>query len=229
MKKAVYFFVKRLFDILFAIFGITISSVFWLIAIVGIELSDFGPIFYVARRIGKDNKEFKMYKFRSLRVALDADESGFRADTNRIFKFGAFMRATKIDELPQLLNVLIGNMSVVGPRPAALDQVDTVRAGKYSVAASVKPGMTGPAALYDYLYGDDITDEAEYRETVLPTRLELEAYYPSNACVLLDLKMIFYTVICIFCAVFSVKSSRIYKELTSYAEENNIADEEVAV
>lgn len=227
MRKAVYFFVKRLFDILFAIFGITISSVFWLIAIVGIELSDFGPVFYVARRIGKDNKEFKMYKFRSLRVALDADESGFRADANRIFKFGAFMRATKIDELPQLLNVLIGNMSVVGPRPAAIDQVDTVRAGKYSVSASVKPGMTGPAALYDYLYGDDITDEEEYREKVLPTRLELEAYYPSNASVLLDLKMIFYTVICIFCAVFSVKSSHIYKELTSYAEENNIANEEV--
>ena len=71
------------------------------------------------------------------------------------------MRATKIDELPQLLNCVLGDMAIVGPRPAAQDQVVIMREGKYGIAARVRPGLTGPAALYDYLYGDTVEDPAE--------------------------------------------------------------------
>ena len=106
----------------------------FLIAIIGILISDWGPVFYCANRIGKDNKSFRMYKFRSMTIAKDADEKSFKADTNRIFKWGAIMRATKIDELPQLLNCVLGDMAIVGPRPAAQDQVVIMREGKYGIA-----------------------------------------------------------------------------------------------
>ena len=218
MKGRGFFFIKRTFDIFASLWGIVITSPIWLIAIIGIELSDPGPVFYRARRIGKGNKEFIMWKFRSMRVPKkesERSEASFKADTNRIFKFGEICRRLKVDELPQLLNILFGSMSVVGPRPAALDQLETVRAGKYNIASTVKPGLTGPAALYDYIYGDSVEDLEDYKRLVLPTRLELEAYYPRHMSVWYDIKMIWYTVVCVVASVFGKKSKKIYKELVS--------------
>lgn len=217
MKRKGYFFVKRAFDIFASLLGIIVTSPVWLIAIVGIELSDPGPVFYRAKRIGKDNREFSMWKFRSMRVPKkesEKSEASFRADTNRIFPFGRLCRRLKIDELPQLINILLGTMSVVGPRPAAKDQVQIVRAGKYNIASTVKPGLTGPAALYDYIYGDSVEDPEEYDRLVLPTRLELEAYYPERMSIWYDVKMIWYTMVCIFAAIFKKQPKKIFTELT---------------
>ena len=175
MKRKIYFFVKRAFDIIAALLGIIGTSPIWIIAMIGIFVSDPGPLFYKANRVVKDNRDFHMWKFRSMRVPRkesEKSEASFKADTNRIFPFGQLCRKLKIDELPQLLNILGGSMSVVGPRPAAKDQAAIVRAGRYAVAASVRPGLTSPAALYDYLYGDDVEDPEEYEKLVLPTRLE---------------------------------------------------------
>ncbi len=196
-KSPAYFILKRCFDVVSATVGLIVSSPLWALAIVGIELSDPGSIFYMARRVGKNGKEFRMFKFRSMRVAKGANESNFKADVDRVFKFGAFMRATKIDELPQLLNVIGGSMSVVGPRPASVDQVEVVRAGEYAVAGTVKPGLSGPSALYDYVYGDTVEDETEYERLVLPTRLKLDVYYVRKMGVCYDLKIIWQTVLCI--------------------------------
>lgn len=233
MRKKAYFFLKRLFDILASLAGIVLTLPIWVIAIIGIEISDFGPVFYKARRIGKDNKEFIMYKFRSMRVPRkesEKSEASFKADTNRIFPFGEFCRKTKIDELPQLINVLFGTMSVVGPRPAAKDQVSVMRAGKYNIAAAVKPGLTSPAALYDYIYGESVEELEDYKILVLPTRLELEAYYPKHMNVFYDIKMILYTVICIVCFVFGKKPEKILDELLKSAEaEVDYRPEEVCV
>jgi len=214
MKKT-YLIIKRFFDIICALLGLVATSPIWLFAVIGILISDPGRVFYVAERVGINNKNFKMYKFRSMTVAKNADEKSFKADVSRIFSFGAFMRKTKIDELPQLINLLMGDMSVVGPRPAAKDQVDIVRAGKYAIASTVKPGLTGPAALYDYIYGDTITDTEEYEKLVLPTRLELEAYYPTRMDLFYDIKMIVYTVVCILASLFHKDTKKIYLELTS--------------
>jgi len=219
-KRRGYFFIKRAFDILAALAGILISSPIWVIAIIGILVSDFGPIFYVARRTGKNNEEFSMFKFRSMRVPKkesEKSEASFKADTNRIFAFGSFMRKTKIDELPQLLNVLIGDMSVVGPRPASKDQVAIMRAGKYGIAASVRPGLTSPSAIYDYIYGDTVEDAEEYEKLVLPTRLELEAYYPMHMSVWYDIKLIWQTVVAILATVFGKKPKKIMSELIACA------------
>ena len=218
MKRKGYFFIKRTFDIFASLLGIVITSPIWLITIIGIEISDPGPIFYRARRIGKDNAQFIMWKFRSMRVPKkesEKSEASFKADTNRIFKFGAICRRLKIDELPQLLNILFGSMSVVGPRPAAVDQVETVRAGKYNIASSVKPGLTGPAALYDYIYGDSVENLEDYKHLVLPTRLELEAYYPTHMSARYDLKMVWYTIVCVVASVFGKEPKKILDELVS--------------
>ena len=100
-----YRFIKRTFDIFASGLALIVLLPIWLIAIIGIEVSDPGPVFYFANRAGKDNKTFKMYKFRSMRVDKNANEKSLRPDQDRIFKFGRFIRATKIDEWPQLLNV----------------------------------------------------------------------------------------------------------------------------
>ena len=217
-KKPIYSFFKRIFDFICALLGFIISSPLWLIAIIGIEISDPGPIFYKARRIGKHDKEFGMYKFRSMRVDKGANEKSFKADTNRIFKFGAFMRASKIDELPQILNILFGHMSIVGPRPAARDQANVVRAGKYSDISNIKPGLTAHSALYDYIYGDTVEDEEEYKKLVLPTRLDLELVYVKKRGFWCDIKLIFQTAWCVLMRLLHKKPKRLLKKLEGLAE-----------
>ena len=108
-------------------------------------------------------------------------------------------------------------MAIVGPRPASVDQVAVMREGKYAVANTVKPGLTGPAALYDYIYGDTIEDPAEYERLVLPTRRGLEAYYPSHMSAGFDIKMIWWTVICVLAEMFHRQTPKIFRKLKEYA------------
>ena len=216
-----YLFIKRCFDFFCALLALIVLSPVFLLTMIGILISDPGPVFYKANRIGKGNKKFKMYKFRSMRV-LKAPKKGaeasLRPDEERIFPFGHFIRKAKIDELPQLINILNGTMSIVGPRPVAEDQFDMFRYGKWNEAAKVPVGLSGPAALYDYIYGDQFTDEKEYMEKVYPTRRELEYTYVQNASVWYDLKMIIYTVICILYALAGKECSWILRELRQNAE-----------
>lgn len=215
-----YKYLKRFLDFLCAVLGIVGTSPLWIIAILGILVSDWGPIFYSSTRIGKNNLPFKMFKFRSMRVAKDADESSLRADEDRIFTFGKIIRKFKIDELPQLLNILNGTMSVIGPRPVANDQKELFRVGKWNEAAKVAVGLSGPAALYDFIYGDQITDEAEYMEKVFPTRRELEFVYVKKMGFLYDLKMVWWTILCILYAIVGKVPNRILNQLVCDARES---------
>lgn len=220
-----YKFFKRGFCIFASALGIIITSPLWLVAAIGIKISNPGPVFYMARRVGKNNREFQMLKFRSMRVDKKADEQSFKADPNRIFPFGAFMRATKIDELPQLINCFIGDMAIIGPRPASVDQVSVVRAGRYSVVSAVTPGLSGPSALYDYIYGDTVEDGARYEELVLPTRLMLDEYYVKSISCGYDIKMIWWTVLCVLFSFNHGKNkvtNKILEELRSWASAENV-------
>lgn len=219
-----YHIVKRSFDLVCAVVGILITSPLWIIGIVGIMLSDWGPLFYTAHRIGKDNKPFKMYKFRSMRVAKGANEASLRPDEDRIFSFGHFIRKVKIDELPQLLNILNGTMSLIGPRPVAQDQFELFRTGKWNLAAEVPVGLSGPAALYDFIYGDQFTDEKEYMEKIFETRRELEYVYVKKAGFLYDIKMIIYTIICIGYALIGKECTWILNELKADAAQSSAKD-----
>ena len=223
-----YRFLKRTFDIFASGLALIVLLPIWLIAFIGIEVSDPGPVFYFAHRVGKDNKTFKMYKFRSMRVDKNANEKSLRPDQDRIFKFGHFIRATKIDELPQLLNVFLGNMAVIGPRPAAVDQIEITRSGENAIVASIKPGLSSPSALYDYLYGDSIEDEAEYMEKVAPTRLALDRYYIGKQTVGYDIKIIWYTIVCILGTIFHRPAIFILKELIDAVDGDRRALEEVS-
>ena len=216
-----YKIIKRVFDFTGALLALVVLSPIFLLTMIGILISDWGPIFYEANRIGKGNKPFRMYKFRSMRVLREPKkgaEASLRPDEDRIFPFGHFIRKAKIDELPQLLNILNGTMSIIGPRPVAEDQFDMFRYGKWNGAAKVPVGLSGPAALYDYIYGDQFTDEKEYMEKVYPTRRELEYTYVQKACLLYDLKMIIYTVICICYALCGKECTWILNELKHDAE-----------
>lgn len=214
-----YLFIKRVLDCICAFLGIIITSPLWAIAMVGILLSDWGPVFYTSLRIGKGNKEFKMFKFRSMKVDRGANETSLRPNEDRIFPFGKFIRRVKIDELPQLLNVLNGTMSIIGPRPVAKDQVGLFRIGKWNLASKVSVGLSGPAALYDFIYGDQFTNETEYMEKVFPTRRKLECVYVNKMSFGYDCKMIWWTIVCIINAFWGKIPHRILKELEEEATE----------
>ena len=221
-----YRFIKRLFDIISSGIAIVILLPLWIIVVICIEISDPGPVFYLANRVTKDNRKFRMYKFRSMRVDKNANEKSLRPDQDRIFPFGRFIRATKIDEMPQLVNVLLGDMAVVGPRPAAVDQIPITRGGENAVVASVKAGLTSPASLYDYLYGDAILDEADYMDKVAPTRLALDRFYIGKQTVGYDMKIIWYTVLCIVGTVIGRRQVKILKEMIDAVDGDRRALEE---
>lgn len=233
-----YHFFKRFFDIICSLIGIIGTLLLWIIAALGILISDWGPVFYTANRIGRGNKPFKMYKFRSMmvsRTAKESSEASLRPEEDRIFPFGHFIRKVKIDELPQLLNILNGTMSIIGPRPVAQDQFDMFRyrpgvnrsneedsiIRRIDIASTVPVGLSGPAALYDFIYGDQITDSDEYKKLVYPTRRELEAVYVNKASFLYDSKMIVYTLICIIYAVLGKTPVWILKEFLDDAKLSN--------
>lgn len=199
--------------------GIIGTSPVWIISIIMIELSDPGPLFYFASRVGQGNRRFKMWKFRSMRVARGANETSLRPDQDRIFWWGKVMRRLKIDELPQLLNILNGTMSVVGPRPAAVDQVDITRGGENAICAQVPCGLTSQSSLWDYIYGDQFEDEAEYNEKVLPIRLKLDVYYVRHASFCWDVRLIWWTVVAILYTLVGKYPQWLHDRLVSYAEE----------
>lgn len=209
---------KRTFDILCALMGIIGTSPIWVLSIILTEISDPGPVFYFANRVGKDNKNFKMWKFRSMRVARGANESSLRPDQDRIFCWGKIMRRLKIDELPQLMNILNGTMSVVGPRPAAVDQVDITRGGENAIASTVPCGLTSHSSLWDYIYGDQFPDEEEYNEKVLPVRLKLDVYYVKHTSFSGDLKLIVWTVAAILYTACGKYPQWMHDKLIAYSK-----------
>ena len=218
MKTTMYKLCKRIFDFTCAFIGIIGTSPIWIISIILTLASDWGPFFYFANRVGQDNNKFKMWKFRSMRVARRANEASLRPDQDRIFWWGRWMRRLKIDELPQLINILNGTMSIVGPRPAAVDQVDITRGGENAICASVPCGLTSQSSLWDYIYGDQFEEEAEYNEKVLPIRLKLDVYYVKHASFLGDIKLIIWTVLAILYTACGKYPQWMHDKLVAYSK-----------
>lgn len=188
-----YGFLKRSFDLLFAILFIILFFWIYIIAYLGIKLSSPGPAIYKAKRVGKDGIIFNCYKFRSMRT----DSGNVRLTTlkndDRIFPFGHFIRNTKIDEFPQIFNILKGDMTVVGPRPEDEANSEKIYVGDYKRILSIKPGLTSPASLYDYTHGEMYEDEASYEKEFLPEKLRLELYYVDHQSLIYDLCLILRT------------------------------------
>lgn len=224
-------YIKRSFDFVLSLTAIIVLSPVFILSTIGIKLSSKGPVFYKAERIGLNGKPFKMYKFRSMHVDTNAVEKSFIADSNRIFALGSFLRKSKIDELPQLINILLGDMSIVGPRPASSANAHDIYTGKYKVIQNVKPGLTSYASLYDYKFGElFICDNSEYINTVLPVKLELELYYVNEWSLISDIKLIYSTVITIIQIVFGktkFKHNNIELEIIENMNISNIREANV--
>ena len=150
-------------------------------AFVGVKLSSRGPAIFKQKRVGKNNEEFTMYKFRSMKVNEMSDSAWTTNEDRRKTRFGTFLRKTGIDELPQLFNVLFGSMSIVGPRPELPKFVEEYSKSipLYKVKHQVKPGITGLAQIYGYR-GD----------TSIERRIELDIKYIENWTIYSDLKII---------------------------------------
>lgn len=172
--------IKRALDILLSFFALLVFAPVFLVTAIAIKLSSPGPVFYHSYRAGKNKKPFKFFKFRSMHQAdnVHKKKDMYTADRDRLFPVGRVIRKLKIDELPQLLNVLIGDMSIVGPRPMPVETVDREYCGEYADVLSVRPGLTSAASLYDYTVGESYADNEElYRIKVLPNKNKLEHLY----------------------------------------------------
>lgn len=183
-------FSKRIFDIVFSL-GIIIFVFSWLFPIIAllIKLNSKGPVFFVQQRTGINNKTFNCMKFRTMTVNSESDNKQAQVNDARITSIGNFLRKSNIDEMPQFINVLMGNMSVVGPRPHMLKHTEQYSAliQHYKVRHFIKPGITGWAQVNGYR---GITDELWKMEK----RVEYDMDYLSNWNFMWDLKIVFMTV-----------------------------------
>jgi lipopolysaccharide/colanic/teichoic acid biosynthesis glycosyltransferase len=189
---------KRAFDFLFSATGlIAITPVMLLLAFI-ITIDSKGGVFYKQVRIGKNKKPFKLYKFRSM--STDADKKGLLTvgnKDNRITRIGYYLRKYKLDELPQLINVLIGNMSFVGPRPEVEKYVKLYNQEQLMVF-NVKPGITDWASI-KYVNENEILakssqPEKTYIEEIMPAKLKLNLEYVKHNNVFVDIKIILLTI-----------------------------------
>jgi putative colanic acid biosynthesis UDP-glucose lipid carrier transferase len=180
---------KRLFDIVFAVF-VTMALLSWLVPIIAvlIKIESKGPVFFKQFRTGKDGKKFHCFKFRSMRVNDDSDTKQASRGDARVTKLGAYLRKSSLDELPQFFNVLLGEMSIVGPRPHMLAHTE-----EYSLAIHNfmdrhlgMPGITGLAQVSGY--------RGETRElNAMSKRVNADIYYLQNQTLWLDVKIVLLT------------------------------------
>lgn len=195
--------IKRLFDIIVSFLGLLILSPLFLLLTILIKCDSKGPVFFIQKRVGRNEKKFGIFKFRTMRINAEELIASFTPEQlkewkenfklkndPRITRVGKFLRNTSLDELPQLINIFIGNMSLVGPRPIVEEELEWY-GEKKSVLLSVRPGLTG-------WWATNGRSEVSY-----PERCDYELYYVYNCSLLLDIKILFKT----FSAVFSRKGA----------------------
>ena len=195
--------IKRLFDIIVSFLGLLILSPLFLLLTILIKCDSKGPVFFIQKRIGRNGKKFGIFKFRTMRINAEELIASFTPEQlkewkenfklkndPRITRVGKFLRNTSLDELPQLINIFIGNMSLVGPRPIVEEELEWY-GEKKNVLLSVRPGLTG-------WWATNGRSEVSY-----PERCDYELYYVYNCSLFLDIKILFKT----FSAVFSRKGA----------------------
>lgn len=194
MMKSFRLAVKRLFDIIFGSVCLLILSPVLLVSVLLIEVFMPGPVFFMQRRVGRNGKEFNILKFRSMKVDKEAEKNhDFSKDEERMTAFGNLMRRLKIDELPQLINVIKGDMSLVGPRPTVKEQTDLYTEYQRR-RLDMRPGMTGLAQVN----GNTALTWDE--------RIVFDVEYVSNYTLLLDAKILLKTVAVVICGEDKFKS-----------------------
>lgn len=189
---------KRLFDIVASACGLILLSPLFFIVSVWIKLDSIGPVFYRQVRVGRYNKDFKIFKFRTMRVGADKGSLVTIGGRDpRVTRIGYYLRKFKIDELPQLINVFIGDMSLVGPRPEVRHYVNYWTSEQLHVL-DVRPGITDPASI-KFRNENELMESAEdpesfYINIIMQEKLKLYLEYVHNASFWYDIKLIFKTI-----------------------------------
>lgn len=197
-EKRIQLFFKRLFDIIMSLFGLLVLSIPLIIISIIIKLTSEGPVFYRQVRVKRNGENFNIFKFRTM--VVDADKKGMLITVgkdNRITGIGRFLRKTKVDELPQLINVLIGDMSFVGPRPEVRKYVDMYDEYQLNVL-KIRPGITDLASIKyrdeSSLLGESGDPEKTYIEEIMQKKLEINLEYIQNISFFNDIRLIFMTI-----------------------------------
>lgn len=192
----------RFFDVLFSILGLIILSPVYLFLAIWIKTDSAGPIFYKQNRVGKGGCDFNLYKFRSMRIG--SDKNGLLTvgeKDSRITRSGYFIRKFKLDELPQLINVLKGEMSIVGPRPEVRKYVDLYDENQRKVLL-IRPGITDYASIIysneNQILAQYSDPEKAYTEIVMPDKIRLNLKYINNYTALNYFKIVLKTILKIF-------------------------------
>ena len=197
-KKKVNLIIKRLFDIVASSIGLILLSPILILIAICIKLDSKGPVFFKQVRVGKNKELFKIYKFRTM--VTDAEKLGKQitvGNDTRITKVGTFIRKCKLDELPQLINVLNGDMSLVGPRPEVPKYVDLYDDYQEQILL-VQPGITDYASIEfrneSEILGESENPESKYINDIMPYKIELNIKYIKNISLYEDLKLITRTI-----------------------------------
>lgn len=188
---------KRLFDIVASGLGLIVLSPLFIILAIWIKMDSKGPVFYRQVRVGRGNKDFRIFKFRSMRVGADKGSLvTIGGHDPRVTKSGYFIRKFKFDELPQLINVFVGDMSLVGPRPEVRHYVDYWTPEQIHVL-DVRPGITDPASI-KFRNENELMEQAEdpekyYIEVIMQEKIKLYLEYVEKHSFLYDIGLIFKT------------------------------------
>lgn len=188
---------KRLTDIVISLVGLALAAPLMLFVALAVALTDGTPVFFRQQRVGRWGAEFTLIKFRTMSVNSTAGKGAFDAgNTSRVTRLGAFLRYWKLDELPQLWNVLVGDMSLVGPRPEVRCWVDRYPQ-QWSVVHQIRPGITDPASIAfrheEALLAEAPDPQKMYAETILPAKLSIYQSYVEQASVSGDAKILLNT------------------------------------
>lgn len=196
---------KRLIDIIVSFGLLLVLLPVLLITAVAVVLSDPGPVFYRARRVGLSGQDFVMHKFRTMRKSRETGSAITSGDDPRVFAAGRIIRRTKLDELPQLWDVLRGKMSLVGPRPEDPAIVARHYTAAYRRTLELRPGLTSPGSIYYYSHLErqlrHADAESEYINAVLPLKMAIDLVYVDNQSVRYDLRIIGRTIFVIAATV----------------------------
>ena len=188
---------KRIFDFTCSFVGLFFLSPIILLLAIFVKVSSKGPVFFIQERVGKDGKIFKMIKFRSMFVTQESSSTISIKGDIRVTKIGVFLRRYKLDELPELINVLLGHMSLVGPRPDVPGYADKL-VGEDRNILKLRPGITSPASL-KYSNEEEIlvkqkNPKAYNDEVIYPDKVRINLEYYNNQSIWLDIKIIFATI-----------------------------------
>jgi len=189
---------KRTFDFLVSLFGLLLLFIVFFFIALWIKLDSNGPIFFRQKRVGLKGNVFKIHKFRTMKINSEDQGRLTIGEDDRITQSGRFLRKYKIDELPQLIDVFIGSMSLVGPRPEVQEFIDRYPVHVKNKILSIKPGITDMASIEmlneNYLLKEYKNPEQAYIDIILPMKQKYYLHYVDNQTIWFDIKIMFLTV-----------------------------------